>query len=334
MKYYIFKLKFISPVRFGSDSFSYALTGNSMTAYSDTLFSAICNEWKNIYGIESLVDFVEYAQKDEFLLSDLLPYKEEELFIPKPVLYLNKTEKAAEEEEKNSIKKKMKKINYIPVSKLKDYINYLKNGGELPVDSVSFGENQVNTRVALPREDASLPYYVSGYNFADDSGLYFILNISENYLEPFQNVLLSLGETGIGGKKSSGFGKFILREEVYEIGKENKEYFGVYKSDYSLAEYLTAEGKGNLSLSLVYPEKEDLEGLDEMDTYSLLTRKGFVYSEKYADEFVKRKSSVAFRQGSVFSKRMKGQILDLSIRGTHPVYRYGKGLFLGGIDNE
>jgi CRISPR-associated protein Csm4 len=36
-----------------------------------------------------------------------------------------------------------------------------------------------------------------------------------------------------------------------------------------------------------------------------------------------------FNTGSCFQEKIKGRILDVSDQGGHPVYRYGKGMFLG-----
>lgn len=36
-----------------------------------------------------------------------------------------------------------------------------------------------------------------------------------------------------------------------------------------------------------------------------------------------------FNSGSCFNKHLKGQILDVSNKGNHKIYRYGIGMFLG-----
>lgn len=338
MNLFIFKLKFTTPVRFGGDYFAYALTGNTMAPHSDTLFSAISNEWIKLYGEDDYQSFYQEATKDNFLLSDMLPFKFEDdgnsiLYVPKPIVFLEKTNTEVQEQHLN-LKKQLKDIEYIKIEELDSYMDFLKTGGKLPISQCDFGENHIVTKVAIGRTGESLPYNVVSFIFNRNAGLYFIVKLDKTYLAKFKNVVISLGETGIGGKRSSGYGKFILQEDEYEIGMENGEPLGIYQSDFELIKKMNQKNGAFLSLSLLYPKIEDISDISSQDTYTILSRRGFVYSKEYAQQFVKRKPSYAFNRGSVFKKELKGQIIDLSIAGTHPVFRYGKGFFIGGIKNE
>jgi CRISPR-associated protein Csm4 len=338
MKYEIYKLKFSTPVRFGGDRYSHGFMSNTMCPHADTLFSAISHEWIQLFGIASYQEFVEYARGEDFQLSDLMPYKSDErgnysLFIPKPVIHLDVAHNERDVQSVN-MKKKLKKLEYINIESIEDYMHYLCQGGELPLSEVSFGSPHVIGKVSIDRESYPLPYNMSSFIFDEHAGLYFILKCSDPFREPFNQLMNSLGETGLGGKKTSGYGKFNLAEEAYEIGIENDEYFGIYESDLALTEKLCAPHPGYLSISLLYPTEEDLENLSEADTYSIIERRGFVYSANYAEQFVKRQNSFALKRGSVFAHPLQGQILDLSITGNHPVYRYGKGFFIGGMAHE
>ena len=61
----------------------------------------------------------------------------------------------------------------------------------------------------------------------------------------------------------------------------------------------------------------------------MIRRGGFVASESYAKEFVKKRDIYAFKAGSCFGKRFEGDVFDVSVSGAHPVYRYLKPMFIG-----
>jgi CRISPR-associated protein Csm4 len=58
-----------------------------------------------------------------------------------------------------------------------------------------------------------LPYHVAAWRFAAHCGLYLIVRYEKQEdLQLFTNLLQDLSWEGIGGKQSSGWGKFELRE--------------------------------------------------------------------------------------------------------------------------
>ena len=83
-----------------------------------------------------------------------------------------------------------------------------------------------------------------------------------------------------------------------------------------------------MCLSVAIPAEDEKEAI-KGSNYSLLRRGGFVQSENYFETPLKKKVTYSFAPGSCFKKRFKGTILDVSNYGNHPVYRYGKPLFLG-----
>ena len=113
MPYLLYKLKFPVGIHIGSESGR--LDETLMNMYSDTFYSAIYNEYAKIYSDEELL---ELTRDNKFLVSDLLPYKKtnETLFyIPKPLLDVNT--KFMEKLE-TSERKKIKKMEFIPINKL------------------------------------------------------------------------------------------------------------------------------------------------------------------------------------------------------------------------
>ena len=79
------------------------------------------------------------------------------------------------------------------------------------------------SKAAVPMQGDTMPYQVGLFRFAPDCGLYFICGFTEDGQDEDLEYLLDwLGATGIGGKVSSGYGKFhvvqkhILRQEPQE----------------------------------------------------------------------------------------------------------------------
>lgn len=338
MSYYLYKLKFNTPVRFGIDKASSNLTTTAFTANADTLFSALCSEWIKIYGEEGLDALIVRANASDFLLSDLMPYKNKidengntedcDIYMPKPAIIVDRKVDRRYEMSDSVSKKKMKKMTHVSIGRINDYLKYLKSGGKMDFGmdpSEIFAQEQV-VRVSRTYEKELLPYQVASVIFKKDAGLCFIVKIDDQIKEQFDKVIDSLGTTGIGGKRSSGYGKFELDEDELEISEE----FSVYKSDRDLASMLEKPGKVKISLSCILPSLQEAKVIDgEESYYQLIMRKGFVYSGDYSNTNKKKKQLVMLKSGACLSQSIKGTIADVSDRGNHSVYRYGKGMFLG-----
>ncbi|QSQ08593.1 CRISPR type III-associated RAMP protein Csm4 [Koleobacter methoxysyntrophicus] len=340
MKNYIIKLKFTSPVRFGPDRAGAGLTLGNETCHSDTFFSALCIEWLKIFGEAEMNEMVRWAEAGHFILSSLLPWKGQELFLPKPVLFLEKSNTRKNEP---AYGKTLKKLKWIPASAFDSYIRFLKEGGELPFSqegNKAWSEVLI-ARAAIARDKETMPYVISAYRFPfgeaerhhqpkeplPETGLYFILKIdSEELMDKLMIVLESLGLTGIGGKKTTGLGRFELAEEPIEFDSNS----GLYDSDTALGKMLDRTGEFYMSLSVVAPSEEELEAFEPQESfYTLVYRSGFVESASYWPSPIKRRPVAMFGTGSCFKAPLCGRILDLSSGGNHPVYRYGKGMYLG-----
>lgn len=111
-----------------------------------------------------------------------------------------------------------------------------------------FAAPLVAGRVAL-REEKPLPYYVGSYVFSEHSGLYFILGVEhEEEFTLIKDLLLSLGYSGIGGKRSSGYGKFELADDELELFDDG----GVYDDDTAIALMLYNEKVSIKCVLLLY----------------------------------------------------------------------------------
>ena len=301
MNYKIYKLAFTAPVHFGNGM----LSESALNFCADTLFSALYIEALKQGTANELYDAVT---SEKLLFSDAFPYMKDQYFLPKPMLYVEPKEQGDSKQ-----KKQYKKIKYIPVQKLGDYLS-----GSIDPESCSLrelGHSYSQVMAAVRREDDTLPYCVGNYLFNDDCGLYIIAaleNEDAQYL--LEDLLIGLSYSGIGGKRGSGKGRFELRN-----GTSTKDLLAL----------LSKESDRYMLLSSALPQESELENALENASYLLQKRSGFVYSQNYAEEQMKKRDLYTMQAGSCFSARFHGDVYDVNEGGAHAVYRYAKGLFLG-----
>lgn len=323
MVYLLYKLKFPSGIHIGVNS---SLESTNTTVSSDIFYSAFYAEYIRIFG-ENDRELLQLTEKDEFKVSDLLPFKETEtetaFYLPKP--FVNDIEiKQNSDEEQVIDRKKIKKINYIRASRLKEYFEFLKTGKNFPEIDDDFGEKELHTKNKVSRigEDTEL-YNVEVFRFNKDSGLYFIVQLPKRWQEKFENVLESLSLTGIGGKKSAGYGQFEVGELKTKDFKEDMIFL-----DTSLKKS-TNTGK-YLLLSSYLPQKDEIENIKIIENgYQLIKRSGFVNSPKYSENPQKRKQVYMISSGAVLDFKPVGRLADLKLHGNHSIYRMGKPIVIG-----
>ena len=305
--HYLYKLKFPFGVHFGADKSGISLEKVSKNCHCDTLYSAICHEILKLHGEDALTEFYNETIKGNFLFSDLLPFVDSELLIPKPILFIENTE---EELVNDSVKKKkMKKLQFLPVKKLKEFFD-----GQ--VEIVSFSDEVLYEKNAPSRDgddDNNGLYSVAITRFKENSGLYFIAKIPSDKKEWFDNIIVSLGLSGIGGKRTSGYGQFEPRISLLDEAFQN---------------LLNKESKYYLTLSAFYPQQNELLKIKK-GYYTLIQRQGFVQSLTYSDTMLKKIPTIMINAGSCFEEKFVGDVIDVSKDGTHPVYRYGKPIMIG-----
>lgn len=329
MQYKIFKLKFETPIHFGSEKVGTSLEKTNIICHSDTLFSAMCQEILKLYDETVLSDFVDMVEDGELLFSSLLPYNENSLFLPKPCLLLERAYNKEDTDSTSIKKKKMKKLEYISINDFQKYINHLKTGDNFDYDEDFYKiyETDTTAKVSLNTDsDKNNIYYVGSTYFKEGCGLYVLVAYdNDEQIEIFEKILTSLGYSGIGGKRTSGYGKFIIEDEMYpDVNGLEEE-----KLIYSLLE---ENGDYQETLSVVSPSDEELDNNDfDKAFYKLISRNGYVYSTTYTNDntLVKRKSLSMFKEGSCFPFEINGEIKDVSDNGKHPVYKNGKCLKIG-----
>lgn len=315
----IYYLRFTSPVRWGSDHDRGSLDRAAFTCHSDTLFSAICNEWMKTNGEASLEKLFSSVHDNQFRISDLLPYKEKKCYLPKPDgLYLKKTIPP-------ETFKQVKKLDYLSLEDFEQYLMEIFSADTSlstytkPRFVLDYSNTKVNTKGAHSR-----PYLVSAYEFLENAGLYFMIDIPENLKAEFQQVMESLQTTGMGGKRSIGYGQFDVERHVETETAASETEKILYRR-------ISEEAGPFMNLSLVLPKPEEVKKILDEDCYiSLLERKGFVQPIG-----LKRKSVTMIQTGSILKEKIEGTLVNVSPdqnkedQDIPKVYRYGKGFYLG-----
>ncbi len=305
MQYEIYKLKFPYGVHIGAK----ALENSEKTFCADTLFSALAIE--ALKNDQTVFDkLLDYVKTNKLVLSDGFPFVGDELFLPKPYLKIEGVNDGS-----SVVKKQYKKMKYVAMSKWKLYLSGKLN----PLDEIELekhiGSHSTKTHCAIRGLEETKPYRIGTYTFSEMAGVYIIYGYNDDTVkEFFYDLLEKLSFSGIGGKRSSGLGRF----EIYP-GKMPEEILSAIDKDSS--KYV--------SLSISLPGEDELESALKDSSYMLEKRSGFVDSKSYSDSFMRKKDLFMFVSGSVFSTKYCGDVYDVSSGGKHPVYKYGKPIFLG-----
>ncbi len=305
MDYCIYKLHFSTPVHFGKK----ALSDSEYSLCSDTVFSALCSEAIN-GGIDVLNDLVMKARSGCIVLSDALPYIEDDYLLPKPYIYVEHKDDI----DSSVVRKAYKNLKFVSFH---DYDDYLMGRFDIAnAPSINeLGVESLKVSASIRNDDnETRPYEIGTYAFNANCGLYIILGFERGADELIDSLMQHLSLSGIGGKRSSGYGRFTFEKT---------------SPDKILVDKLTGDGTVSVLINTALPKEEELEESLQGAQYSMIKRSGFVSSVNYADSWQRKKDQILFKSGSCFAKVFTGDVYDVSAgAGRHPVYRYGKPMFL------
>ena len=292
MNYFLFKLQFDTAVHFGGADSALSLYTSEETLRADTLFSALCHETLVQHGEEALEQLCAQVRQGKFLLSDTMPWYGETFYLPKPIAASESTE-----EVETTLRKKVKKLAWIPVLAFDRYARSLHEGHFTPDEQPeSFGTHYEQTKAAVPMQGDTMPYQVGLFRFAPDCGLYFICGFTEDGQDEDLEYLLDwLGATGIGGKVSSGYGKFHIVDKIYLNEPFDEQTEWMYHA-------LSAEHAPYLLLSTSLPQTDELDNALEGASFQLVRRSGFMASDR-VETPLKKKTQYALSAGSVLQNR-------------------------------
>lgn len=276
-----------------------SLDSSKMTFAADRLFSALVLEAKKMGKME---EFVSIAGQDDFVLTDAFPYQSGP-FLPKPIGFpkFEQPDLTTDVKEVRRQAKMAKKLQFIPLDKFDSYVN-----GTLFKDADHAVTNIVTKN--QPHVDGNL-FQVSTVRFRDESCLYVIAKESELLNE----LMTSLQYTGIGGKRSSGYGQFDLT--ILDLPDSFKNR-------------LTKAHQGPvMTLTTSLPVEKELEYAMETGSYLLSKSSGFAFSTETKENF-RKQDLYKFASGSTFSETYTGQIVDVRpLDFPHEVLNYAKPLF-------
>lgn len=325
MRYEIILFRFTSPVHFGDAAEGGDLGEILSYCRADTFFSALCREAADI-SQELLACVVEGVQRGKLRFSDLFPWKKRkdcnELYLPRPVMNVShdecgKTLSYEEVREQSAERKKEKKRSFIRASEMESYLQ----GRDISAQP-DFGKEELRTQYNAREK---LPYEIGGYHFISDAGLYLILSGNEECIARLEPLITLLGMTGIGGKRSSGWGKYRLEDDPLELSED--DFYG--GDDAALYKMLSSDhAEYYMTLSSFLPSLEEVKDA-AAGTGKIIKQGGFAWSRDMISA-AKTNSVYMMASGACFSKRLAGRIADVNNgSASHPVYKYGKGLFVG-----
>ena len=301
----IVKLSFSGPVHFGARR----LSDGAYTCDAATLFSALYIEALQEGSAEELL----YAAKNgDLQLSDAFPYIGERLYVPKPMLGNMRKDAQRGEVSESRERKANKKLKYIPLDSLNDYLagnfDFIDALGQFDLGA-AFARTKVNLTRAT--SDDAEPYHVGAFAYNPGCGIYFVVRGSYDAAPLFER----LGYSGIGGKRTSGYGRFSARIL-------NADGFGDRLSN-------PASGRAMLLSSSAPKESELTDELLAGAKYHLNRKGGFVQSSTHAETFRKKRDMWTFAPGSVFLRGFEGDVFDVNATsGSHPVFRYARAMWM------
>ena len=244
-----YHLNFRSPLHLGRRGVGLEETEISIPA--DTLFSAICQTWRTFYGEESLTHFLAQYETDEpFLLTSAFPFKDDIRFFPKP-LVIDLEVRFSDDD-----RKKLKKVRYLSEKRFRQIVdgelsasdhadlirdNDLINGGQLWIHNDdkcprTVWKTDKRPRVTLDRQSsASEIWHLGGVKFEEGCGLWFAAKFdTEEIQTQIETILHVLGDTGVGGERSAGYGAFDLHSEPAETPIRIERQIGLLRSRQSV----------------------------------------------------------------------------------------------------
>lgn len=322
MNYSLCKLKFTTPLHAGTGESAKSLDGSEMTFCADTIFSALCHAAETDGGATAVEELCLRAKNGSMTISDMMPYNSDVLYVPRPSLAPKTFRDTG-----SSDRKLMKSIKYIPISDLPDYISYCCGEGKFTPSEIfkEFGVEDICEKVSLKGLEVSSPYSVGTFSFYDGCGLWMLLaEESEEKLNMLHRLLTLLGCGGIGGKVSSGYGKFELAEDPYTFDATTEED----GQTRLLQRMLTEEFPLYVSLTTSLPSDKELDSALDGAWYIVRRRGGFVQSDTFGAS-AKKKTQFFLAAGSLFRTKYAGSLYNVAHGGNHEVFRYSKPLFLG-----
>lgn len=275
------------------------------TFEASRLYSALFLEAQKIGKAE---EFREFTNNEDFIISDAFPIINATPFIPKPIGFpkiVKKRISAQQLKQSRQSSKKIKKINYISINRLKDYLNQKIDVEQLYREQMDLSRKVLVGKVGVDPYDVEVSFM--------KVPLYVIMTESPLIDE----LMTSLQYSGLGGKRGEGYGRFDLKIEAVPLFLANHLEFSKQRQ---------MDGYW-MALSTCYPQAGELNNAVVNANYLLKKSSGYAFSLKEAKNLRKR-DLYKFKAGSTFKNLFKGDIFDVRPEGfSHPVYNFSRALF-------
>lgn len=316
MQEWLVRLTFKGPVHFGQAGIGDETT--NVTLRSDSLYSAIWSTWSRYRlqpDIGDLLARFSAGGQPPFLLSSSFLFDGDVYYLPRPSMPAQGLEQAG---------KIVKQTRYLPLPLFRAWTR-----GE-PVDSevlkeanLRLGDLHVRSlrpRVQLDREtNRAELYQVAQVVFAEGAGLWFLVRLyDETLLAPLRHAVALLGEDGLGGRRTAGYGSFTAE---WRNAAEIPEWQSVLAG--------REPGAPHCLLSLCNPAPGELPDLLTDAAYEVVDRIGWASSAGGLQ--APRRPVRMLAEGSVVSCCPRGRVVDVTPPGFaelagHAVYRSGLAL--------
>ena len=301
--------------------------------HADTLHAALCVAWATLFDQDEMAAALLKADDPPLLLSSAFPFAGPVRFYPRPLLPL-----AAAAPLDPAFLRQLKEVRFVSEGVLcrllgeraypqaveaihggtalllADEAEALRaHAGVRTLEGLRFWEVSRVPRVALDvRSGRSNIWHFGRVAFRQGAGFFFRVRYRDEALaDRFRAAVRLLGDTGLGGDRSSGHGLFRATFEPAEpLGEANADHF--------------------VTLAPVYPPRDQVQALLGPDArYHWLTRGGWIGGATptpYRRRGVRLLAEGAFLAGRPAA--LWGALADVTPEETpeplpHRVYRYG-----------
>ncbi len=306
--------------------------------HSDTLKAALYYLALELFGPWQAEQNIEWQNKLA-QISSAFPFYKDQFFFPKPFIRL--PFEIAESTPDISYHKKFKNLQFLDQYAMQYVLLNPQTSIKIPLNAFSKDElfltlSSQNSEPIKPlfkfaeyqrasisvsevnheMVQMSVPYYTQSLQFMPEAGLYCLLNPNV-YNKEIESVFRLLGDNGLGGDRTYGWGTFDFEYIPSAVSFE-------YPENTNFA----------INLSLYCPTIEEVQqGILQNANYDFIKCGGYISSTTHKYWAGKRKKSVyMFKEGSLFfsPNELSGKIVDLRPDENvgHPIPRCGKSLFL------
>ncbi len=321
MNTYLYRLTFTGPVHFGATGIG--MENSHFTLTSDALTSALVNALCVLGKADEAVEILR-SDTPGFILSSLFLYQRSgdeavRYALPKPLC-----RPSVDNETLRSFGKEIKKIQYLCPEDVQTWLGDTRLSFDdierIKVRSESLlkraYEEELRPRVALDRQSENSSIWRCGViHFKKDAGLFGLVHVRDDaWKSILESAFIMLGDLGLGGERTYGFGTF--------------EFSGFETPP---ASWCKEEGtqKRYVLLSSYYPNsKEKPQIKDIFAAWNFFETRGYIVSGRNTTT-LKRKRLRMFSEGSVVNQLVRGMLVDVTpddaqaLGLSHIVYRSG-----------